>query len=127
MATAKQICAVCAQAMKKESVIITGADYTAGLLEQLQVYFWDEQEAAMDIIAKTDLIENWPDAGVFVIDPTAAKDNEILRPVRLYETEEDFYLRVGEDGEEDDLGPSLPSATLLEAIEFISQLKERGF
>lgn len=127
MATAKQICAVCAQAMKRDAVIITAADYNEYGVEQLQVYFWDEKEAAMDIISKADIVENWPDAGVYVIDHRATKDNEVLLPVRLVDGEEDFYLRItAGDEAADDLG-ALPSATLLEAIEFISQLKDRGF
>lgn len=126
MATARQICAVAGAKMKKDAVIITGADFCGDTVEQLQVYFWDEDQAVMDIIPKADLIENWPDAGAFVIDAAAEKDNDVLREVHIFDTEEDFYLRIGEDGPGDELGP-LPSATMLEAVELISQLKERKF
>jgi hypothetical protein len=126
MATAKQICAVAGAKMKMDAVIITGADFCGDTVEQLQVYFWDEDQAVMDIIPKADLIENWPDAGVFVIDAAAEKDNEVLRDVHIFDAEEDFYLRIGTDGSGDELGP-IPAATMLEAIELISQLKERKF
>ncbi len=126
MATAKQICSKAREAMKRDSVLITAADFADGSVERLQVYFWDENEAAMDIIEKMDIIENWPDAGVFVLNE-AGGENDCLAEVRIIDGEEDFFLRsVPGDGECDDLG-DLPKVVTLEAVELISQLKDSKF
>lgn len=126
MATAKQICAKAREAMKNESVIITAADLSDGLIERLQVYFWDENEAAMDIIEKSDIVENWPDAGVFILNEDG-NEKDCLTEVRIVDGEEDFYLRsVPGDDAADDLG-KLPRVVTLEAVELISQLKDSKF
>ncbi len=126
MATAKQICAKAREAMKNDAVIITAADLDDGLIDRLQVYFWDESEAAMDIITKADIVENWPDAGVFVFNE-AGGEKDCLVEVRIIDGEEDFYLRsVPGDDPADDLG-QLPRVVTLEAVELISQLKDSKF
>ncbi|MBQ4107453.1 MAG: hypothetical protein IJC73_07750, partial [Lentisphaeria bacterium] len=128
MATAKQLTADARQVMKnKGSVIISAVDLQDGCLQRAQVYFWDENRAVMDIVTKADLIENWPEEeGVYVLNDAAVSGDEgaALTPVRIFDTEEDFYIRaVPGDEPCDDLGP-LPSVIYLEAIEYISQLKE---
>lgn len=123
MATAKQITAMAKRLMLEESAIISGADYDAeGRIARLQVYFWDESEAAMDIISPDDLIHNWPDAGVYAINP-AGGEHDCLVPVRILEGADDLHLRAVEGDEEQDNLGALPSVVILEALEMICQLK----
>ena len=126
MATARQLCARARQVMKSNAVLISGADYENHTIRRLQVYFWDEKEAVMDIISKDDLVEGWPDDGVYVFAEQGG-EKDCLTPVRLLVHEEDFFLRaVPGDTPEDDLGP-LPSVVCLEALELICQLKDTKF
>ena len=127
MATAKQITAQARKVMRDNgAVLITAADFQDGRLARIQVYFWDENEAVMDVISKEDLVENWPDEGVFLINPAGEKDPEVLTEVRILDGEEDFYIRaVPEDADCDDLGSDVPPVVFMEAVELISQLKER--
>ena len=53
--------------LEKGSVLITGADIKDGVVERIQVYFADDGEAVMDIISKDDLVQNFPDEGVFAL------------------------------------------------------------
>ena len=124
MATAKQITAMAKKVMLKGSVVISGVDYdTEGRIARLQVYFWDERQAVMDIISKEDIVENWPDEGVYVIN-VAGGELDCLSEARIVDGEEDFFVRaVPEDDLRDDLG-NLPSVVILEALESICQLKE---
>ena len=128
MATAKQLTADARRVMKDDgAVIISAADYRDGTVARVQLYFWDENRAVMDIVSKADLVENWPDEGVYVLNETAdsgAAAGGALTPVRILDDDDDFHLRaVPGDDPRDDLGP-LPSVIYLEAIEYISQLKE---
>ena len=126
MATAKQITAQVRKVMRDNgAVLITAADFQDGRLARIQVYFWYENEAVMNVISKEDLVENWPDEGVYIINPAGEKDNEVLTEVQILDGEEDFYIRAVPGEEEcDDLG-NLPTVVFLEAVELISQLKER--
>ncbi len=123
MATAKQLTALAKKVMLEGSVVITGADYDAERrITRLQVYFWDENESVMDIIEVKDLIDNWPDEGVYVVYPGGG-ETDCLRKVRLFEGKDDLHLRsVETDEEEDDIG-DIPGVVLLEALEMICQLK----
>ncbi len=123
MATAKQIAALAKKIMVNGSVIISGADYDEErLLARLQVYFWDEKEAVMDIITPDDLIQNWPDEGVYAINVSGDEQSALI-PVRKYEGSDNIYLRISEeDLAKDDLG-ELPGVVVLEALELICQLR----
>ncbi len=123
MATAKQITAMARKVMLANSVVVSGADFDdGGRITRLQVYFWDENEAVMDIIPVKDLIDNWPDDGVYVINP-AGGEHDCLLPVRIFEGADDLHLRSTEEDEEsDDLG-AIPPVVTLEALEMICQLK----
>ena len=57
--------------LENGSVLITGADIKEGVVERIQVYFADEGEAVMDIISKDDLVQNFPDEGVFALSTAA--------------------------------------------------------
>ena len=113
------------ETMKNDAVILTAVEWRNHRATRFQVYFWDEHQAVMDIIRRNDLLENWPDDGVYALDTTAAADpDEVLRPVRRFEGEEEIFLRTSdEDAEADELG-ELPSVLFMEAVEAICALKD---
>ncbi len=127
MATANQMRAAAREAMRQGAVIITAADFLEGRLARVQAYFWDENEAVMDIVDAPDLLQNWPDEGVFVLNPAGQDEREALLPVGVYydEANDQEYVRVpAEDAPNDDLG-SLPSVVFMDAVEQICMLKEK--
>ena len=69
MTKAETIAQKAAELMKSEAALITAADIKNGVVQKMQVYFWDEKSAVMDIITKDDLVQNFPDAGVYVLVP----------------------------------------------------------
>ncbi len=126
MLTAKAIAAEAEKRMKANAVLVTAVEISEGFAERIQVYFWDEHEAVMDIISKIDLVENWPDDGVYVLDTGAPTVEKAFRELRLIDGEEDFYLRAteGDDVPCDDFG-TLPSVLFLESVEAICSLKDK--
>ena len=123
MATAKQLAAEAAKVLWKGAALITAADWEDGEVKRVQVYF--ESEAVMDTVDIKDLIDNFPEEGVFVLDPAGKSDAEALRQVRLYESTEDLHLRaVPTDEPCDDFGTQLPTVAFMEAVERISQLQK---
>ncbi|MBR7119020.1 MAG: hypothetical protein IKC77_02345 [Lentisphaeria bacterium] len=126
MATANQMRAAARDAMRDGAVVITAADFSeAGVLEKVQLYFFDEKSAVMDYVEKDDLLENWPEEGVFVLNPAGDEKHAILPVGTFYDEENDIeYIRVPEeDAPCDELVPGLPSASLMDAVEQICALK----
>ena len=124
MADTKQLVAKARELMLAEAVIITGCDRTGGVIDQVQLYFWSENQAVMDIVSKDDLVQNWPDTGVYslVVSPGSAERS--FKRVTMFEGEEDMYFRIdGTKTEADDLG-DLPNVAFMEAVEGISQLRK---
>ena len=106
-----------------EAVVITACDLKDKVLERIQLYFWSDGQAVMDVITKDDLVQNWPEQGVYslVVSPGGAEKS--FKKVAMFEGEEDMYFRIdGTKTEADDLG-SLPPVAFLESVEAISQLK----
>jgi len=124
MADVKQLVAKARELMLAEAVVITAADIDkAGVIERVQLYFWSEGQAVMDIVSKDDLVQNWPDTGVYslVVSPGGAEKS--FKKVAMFEGEEDMYFRIdGTKTEADDLGP-LPRVAFMECVEGISLLK----
>ena len=123
MADMKQIVAKARELLLAEAVIITGCDRTGGVLDRVQLYFWSEGQAVMDIISKDDLVQNWPDTGVYslVVSPGGAERS--FKRVTMFEGEEDMYFRIdGTKTEADDLG-DLPCVAFMEAVAGISPLR----
>ena len=50
MADIKAIVAKAKELLTAEAVVVTAADIEKGVIEQLQVYFWSEGQAVMDVI-----------------------------------------------------------------------------
>ncbi len=128
MATAKQLMAEAEKVLWRGAALITAADWDEeGEVSRVQVYFESDGEAVMDVIPVKDLIDNFPDEGVYVLDPAGKSDAESLRRVRLYESSENIHLRaVPGDEPCDDFGVTLPSVTFMEAVEKISQAVKGG-
>ena len=124
MADMKQLVAKARELLLAEAVIITGCDRTNGVIDQVQLYFWSENQAVMDIVSKDDLVQNWPDTGVYslVVSPGSAERS--FKRVTMFEGEEDMYFRIdGTKTEADDLG-NLPRVAFMEAVEGISLLRK---
>ena len=124
MAETKQLVAKARELLLAEAVIITGCDRTNGVIDRVQLYFWSEGQAVMDIVSKDDLVQNWPDTGVYslVVSPGSAERS--FKRVTMFEGEEDMYFRIdGTKTESDDLG-NLPGVAFMEAVEGISQLRK---
>ena len=125
MPTVEAIAAEAKNVMKAGAVIITAAEFKGNSATRLQVYFWDEHQAVMDVIGKSDLLENWPDDGVYALDTTASKAEDSMRLVHRCEGEEEIYIRTtDEDAEADELG-TLPTVLFLESVEAICELKDK--
>ena len=123
MAEVKNIVAEARKLLAAEAVIITACDLKDGVIEHIQLYFWSDGEAVMDVITKDDLVQNWPEQGVYslVVSPGAAEKS--FKKVAMFEGEEDMYFRIdGTRTEADDLG-ALPPVAFMESVEKISQLR----
>ena len=126
MATANQMRAAARDAMRDGAVVITAADFSAdGLIQKVQLYFFDEKEAVMDYVDKNDLLDNWPEEGVFVLNPAGDEKSAILPVGTWYDEENDMeYIRVPEeDAPCDELVAGLPSVSFMDAVEQICALK----
>ena len=123
MADMKQLVAKARELPLAEAVIITGCDLTKGVIDQVQLYFWSEDQAVMDIVSKDDLVQNWPDTGVYSLVVTPGSAERSFKRVTMFEGEEDMYFRIdGTKTEADDLGV-LPPVAFMESVEAISQLR----
>ena len=123
MADVESIVAHARKLLTAEAVIITACDIEKGVIERIQLYFWSDGEAVMDIITKDDLVQNWPDQGVYslVVSPGGAEKS--FKKVAMFEGEEDMYFRIdGTKNEADDLGV-LPPVDFMESVEKLSQLR----
>ena len=105
------------------AVIITGIDIKDGIMERAQVYFASENEAVMDIINKDDLVQNFPDEGVYVLTTSSDGKNGEFRKLEMFEGEEDMYFRTDGTTEESDEFADVPSVAFMSAVEALSTLK----
>ena len=123
MADVKSIVAEARKLLVAEAVIVTACDVKDGVIDRVQLYFWSEGQAVMDVVTKDDLVQNWPDQGVYslVVSPGAAEKS--FKKITMFEGEEDMYFRIdGTRTEADDLG-ALPPVAFMESVEAISQLR----
>ena len=123
MTDVKSIVGAARKLLVAEAVVITACDIKDGVIERVQLYFWSENQAVMDVVTKDDLVQNWPDQGVYslIVSPGGAEKS--FKKVAMFEGEEDMYFRIdGTRTEADDLG-DLPPVAFMESVEGISQLK----
>ena len=126
MATANQMRAAAREAMREGAGVITAAEFSSpGVLERVQLYFFDEKSAVMDYVDKNDLLDNWPDEGVFVLNPNGDEKHAILPVGTWYDEDNDIeYIRVPEvDLPADELVDGLPTVHFMDAVEQICTLK----
>ena len=123
MPDAKQLAAKAAELLKKDAVIITAAEIKHGIVNRIQVYFWSDGEAVMDIITKDDLVQNFPDEGVFALSTAADGRSGEFRKVEMFEGEEDMYFRTDNTHEECDEFAGVPPVSFMETVESICSLK----
>jgi hypothetical protein len=122
MTKAETIAQKAAELMKSEAALITAADIKNGVVQKMQVYFWDEKSAVMDIITKDDLVQNFPDAGVYVLVPGVSDANKALKKLEMFEGEEDMYFRTDGTRTEEDEFAGLPPVLFMETVEAICSL-----
>ena len=112
-----------AEILESGAVIITGADIADGVMERVQVYFNADGEAVMDIITKDDLVQNFPDEGVYVLNTAENGKSGEFNKVEMFEGEEDMYFRTDGTKTESDEFCGLPSVTFMESVEQLCSLK----
>ncbi|MBQ4329970.1 MAG: hypothetical protein IJC27_09620 [Lentisphaeria bacterium] len=105
------------------AVLVTGADIINGIAERIQVYFAADNEAVMDIISKDDLVQNFPDEGVFALRVAADGKSGEFKQVEMFEGEEDMYFRTDKTREENDEFANVPAVSFMETVENICTLK----
>ena len=105
------------------AVLVTGADIINGVAERIQVYFAAEKEAVMDMISKDDLVQNFPEEGVFALSVAADGKSGEFKEVEMFEGEEDMYFRTDKSKEESDEFANVPSVSFMETVENICTLK----
>lgn len=119
-----QLFAKAAELLESGAVIVTGADVrSSGVLERAQVYFASDGEAVMDIISKDDLVQNFPDEGVYV--PVCSPEGQggEFRKVEMFEGAEDMYFRTDGTRDESDDFAGLPPVSFMETVEHLCSLK----
>jgi hypothetical protein len=109
--------------LENGSVLITGADIKDGVVERIQVYFSDDGEAVMDMISKDDLVQNFPDEGVFALTTAESGMTGEWKKVEMFEGEEDMYFRTDGTHEESDEFAGVPTVSFMETVENICSLK----
>lgn len=123
MSDVKSIVSTARKLLADEAVIVTACDIKDGVIERLQLYFLSEGQAVMDIITKDDLVQNWPEQGVYSLVVSPGPAEKSFKKIAMFEGAEDMYFRIdGTRTEADDLG-SLPPVAFMESVEAISQLR----
>ena len=122
MTKAETIAQKAAELMKDGSVVITAADIKNGVVQKIQVYFWDDKSAVMDIISKDDLVQNFPDEGVYVLVPGVSDAGKALRELEMFEGEEDMYFRTDGTKQEEDEFAGVPPVLFMETVEAVCGL-----
>lgn len=108
--------------MKEGAALITAAEIKNGIVQKMQVYFWDDRSAVMDIITKDDLVQNFPDEGVYVLCPGTSDAGKALKKLEMFEGEEDMYFRTDGTRTEEDEFAGLPPVLFMETVEAICSL-----
>ncbi|MBR7121083.1 MAG: hypothetical protein IKC94_02445 [Lentisphaeria bacterium] len=112
-----------AELLENGSVLITGADVKDGVVERIQVYFADDGEAVMDIISKDDLVQNFPEEGVFALYTAENGMSGEFKQVEMFEGQEDMYFRTDNTKTECDEFAGVPTVSFMETVENICSLK----
>ena len=122
MTKAENIAQKAGALMKEGAALITAAEIKNGIVQKMQVYFWDDKSAVMDIISKDDLVQNFPDEGVYVLCPGISDAGKALKKLEMFEGEEDMYFRTDGTRTEEDEFAGLPPVLFMETVEAICSL-----
>jgi len=110
-----------AEALKAGSPVVTAAEIRNGCVQKIQLYFDSGNQAVMDVITKDDLVQNFPDEGVYVLSP--GEKGCTLKKLTMFEGDEDMFFRTdGTKTQADEFG-GVPCVEFLEAVEALSTLK----
>lgn len=113
-----------AELLDAGAVLITGADIGGdGVVERIQVYFASDGEAVMDVISKDDLVQNFPDEGVYALACSGDGKSGEFRKVEMFEGAEDMYFRTDGSRTEADEFAAVPTVGFMETVERICSLK----
>jgi len=123
MTKAKQLAEKAAELMKKEAVVVTAAEIRNGVVQKIQVYFWDNNAPVMDVISKDDLVQNFPDAGVYVLVPGESDAGKALKKLEMFEGEEDMYFRTDGTKTQADEFAGVPPVLFMETVEAVCGLQ----
>ena len=124
MTKAQTLAAKAAELMKKDAAIVTAAEMRNGVVQKIQVYFWDNNAPVMDVISKDDLVQNFPDAGVYVLVPGESDAGKALRKLEMFEGDEDMYFRTDGTRTQADEFAGVPPVLFMETVETICGLQE---
>jgi len=103
--------------------IVTGAEIRSGVVERVQLYFRSEKETVMDVISKDDLVQNFPDEGVYVLSVDRDGGNAGFRKLVMFEGKEDMYFRTDGTHEEADEFADVPAVGFMEAVEALCAVR----
>ena len=81
------------------------------------------KEEFLDVINKDDLVQNFPDEGVFALSTAASGASGEWKKVEMFEGEEDMYFRTDGTNEECDEFAGVPTVSFMETVENICSLK----
>ena len=123
MTKAENIAQKAGALMKEGAALITAAEIKNGIVQKMQVYFWDDKSAVMDIISKDDLVQNFPDEGVYVLAVSADGKSGEYKKLEMFEGEEDMYFRTDGTHVEVDEFSNVPAVTFMETVEQFCSLK----
>ncbi len=120
MASVKDLVKKAEELMKQDAILVTAAEYDkSSVLERIQVYFWDERDAAMDVIDKDDLVQGFPEAGAWALTGNG------LKKIVMFEGAEDMFFRIDGTREEADALGDLPTVRFMETVEAICALQDK--
>ena len=123
MTKAKQLAEKAAELMKKDAAVVTAAEIRDGVVQKIQVYFFDNNAPVMDVISKDDLVQNFPDAGVYVLVPGESDAGKALKKLEMFEGEEDMYFRTDGTKTQADEFAGVPPVLFMETVEAICGLQ----
>jgi hypothetical protein len=123
MTKAQTLAAKAAELMKKDAAIVTAAEMRNGVVQKIQVYFWDNNAPVMDVISKDDLVQNFPDAGVYVLVPGESDAGKALKKLEMFEGEEDMYFRTDGTKTQADEFAGVPPVLFMETVEAVCGLQ----
>ena len=111
------------EVLKTGAPVVTAADIKHGVVQRVQLYFESEGEAVMDVINKDDLVQNFPDEGMYALTQNENQHSCEVKKIEMFEGEEDMFFRTDGTATEADEFGGVPSVTFIEAVEALATMK----